>query len=126
MAAMDTEAVVAELVAVGKPEGPDQVFYFGLLNQRLKAYASWVQARDAFQELSEDSAITRDQRQLAGIFLQYNQTRINWHAEYRKSLAEISALQDALLGKEEENDLLQSKIKAITDLETTIGTRETP
>ncbi len=124
ISAMDTEQVVEQLVLLGKPEGPDAQYRFGLLNQKLKTYASWVQARDAFRVVVEDPTVTREQRQLAAVLLQYNQSRINWYLEYRKVQEELAGTQSDLAATREENALLQQKIQAITELETSISTRK--
>jgi hypothetical protein len=124
VAAMEADEVVAELVKLRKPVRPRELFYFGLLNQKLKTQASWVQARDAFREVSLEPAITREQRQLAAILTQYNQSRINWHAEYQSVQADFAALQEDLQAEREKNTLLEQKIQAITDLETSISTRK--
>jgi hypothetical protein len=121
---MDAEQVVAELVQVGKPGQPDERFYFGLLNQQLKTHASWVQARDTFRALSQSPDINREQRQLATILMRYNQSRINWYAEYRDVQAEHASLQEELEATRKENEALELKIQAITDLETSISTRK--
>jgi hypothetical protein len=124
VAAMDADQVVAALVDVGKPQGPEELFHFGLLNQKLKTYASWTQARDAFREVSKNPTLTSEQRQLAAILVLYNQSRINWYLEYREVQADFAAMQAELEASQEENALLQQKIQAITDLETSISTRK--
>lgn len=124
VAAMEPNEVVTELVKIGKPGGPDELFYFGLLNQKLKTYASWIQARDAFREVSKATGVTAEQRQLATLLELYNQSRINWYLEYREVQADFAALQGELDAAQQENGLLQQKIQAITDLETSISTRK--
>jgi hypothetical protein len=124
VAAMDEEEVVTRLVRIGEPRNPRQQFYFGLLNQKLKTYASWTQARDAFRDVSKASAVTPEQRQLATIFMLYNQSRINWYLEYREVQADFAAMQGELDTVQQENELLEEKIQAITDLETSISTRK--
>lgn len=122
--AMSRKRVTARLSDMGKPKDHDELFYFGLLSQRSNAYDSWTQARDAFRELSEAPAITREQRQLASILLLYNQSRINAHLRSRKVKADCSATETDLEQVRSENDLLERKIQAITDLETSISTRK--
>jgi hypothetical protein len=124
VAEMKTEQVVAALVDMGEPEGPQQLFHFGLLNQKLQTYASWTQARDAFRKLSQTKELTSEQRQLATILERYNQSRINWHFEYRKLQADYATLQTELDESRQDNMLLKQKIQAITDLETSISTRK--
>jgi hypothetical protein len=121
---MTREEVVAELAALGKPEATEEWFYFGLLNQELKTYASWVQSRDAFKQVSEAEELTGGQRQLADIFERYNQTRINWYLEFKQSDEALAATEAQLQAAREQNAQLEQKIQAITDLETTISTRK--
>ena len=124
VAAMSPEDAVSELVRLGKPREPQQWFYFGLLNQQLKTYASWTQARDAFREVNQMVGLTGGQRQLAEIFERYNQTRINWHQEYSQAEEDQVALQEQLQEAQQQNPLLEQKIQALTDLETSISTRK--
>lgn len=126
VAAMDTAELTAELVKIDRPEGAQELFYFGLLNLQLKNLSSWTQARDAFLELSEAPELTREQRQLATILARYNQTRINWYLEYRKARDTIATMQSQLEATQQENSLLEQKIQAITELETSISTRKEP
>lgn len=124
VAVMTPEEAVKELVRVGKPQQPHQWFYFGLLNQQLKTYASWTQARDAFREVNQAVGLTGGQRQLAQIFERYNQTRINWYQEYSQAQEDQTALQEQLEEARQQNTLLEQKIQALTDLETSISTRK--
>lgn len=121
---MSTERVERELTLLGKPEGWRQQFYFGLLHQQLDVFASWTQARDAFRGLSEDVGLSRERRDLAAILQRYNQTRINWSLKYRQLLEDNGTVKDKLRASQEENELLENKLQAITDLETSISTRK--
>ena len=123
-AVMPPEEAVNELVRLGEPREPQQWFYFGLLNQQLKTYASWTQARDAFREVQQAMGLTGGQRQLAEIFERYNQTRINWHQEYSQAQEDQVTLQEQLQAAQQQNTLLEQKIQALTDLETSISTRK--
>ena len=122
--AMHSEEVVAELVKLQKPQGADQLFYFGLLNQQLQTYASWTQARDAFRTLQEEKELTAEQRQLASILQQYNQNRINWYQRQAELLTQHQELREELVQAEQDKLLLEQKIQALTDLEAVISTRK--
>lgn len=121
---MSTEEAVAELVRVGKPEGTNELLYFGLLNQRLQTYGGWTQARDTFRELQQDETLAIQQRQLADILREYNQNRINWYQRQRELLIQNAELKTQLHQAEEQKLVLDQKIQALTDLEAVISTRK--
>jgi hypothetical protein len=121
---MSEEQVVDELVEVGEPDDPTAWFYVALLNQQLNSYDSWVLARDALQLLTDSEGLTGGQRQLVEIFVRYNQKRINWHLAYQDASEEQAAVEQQLSEAREQNTVLEQKIQAITDLETTISTRK--
>jgi hypothetical protein len=123
VSAMSIEEVDQQLTELGKPKGTQQLFYFGLLNQQLDAFTKWTQARDVFRQLDEDTSLDEEQRSLAAILERYNQSRINWYLQRRQLLENNETLQAELGASREENKLLEQKIKAITDLETSISTR---
>jgi len=123
VSAMSIEEVDQQLTDLGEPKGPQQLFYFGLLNQQLDAFTKWTQARDVFRQLDEDTGLDEEQRSLAAILERYNQSRINWYLQRRQLLENNETLQAELGASREENKLLEQKIKAITDLETSISTR---
>jgi hypothetical protein len=114
---MSIEKVAQQLTSLGEPKGGRQLFYFGLLSQRLDAFASWTRARDAFRQLAEDVELAEEQRSLAALLERYNQSRINWYQQHHKLLEENETVR-------EENVLLKQKIQAVTDLETSISTRK--
>ena len=120
---MDTDEVVEQLVRLNKPEGIDQLYYYGLLNQQLQTHGAWIQARDSFRELQQQEGLTTEQRQLAGILLVYNQNRINWYQRQSELLVENAGLEKQLQQAEEDKVLLEQKIQALTDLESDISTR---
>jgi hypothetical protein len=120
---MSTAKLEQQLISLGEPRGRWQLFYFGLLNQQLDAFASWTKARDTFRQLATDAGLDKEQRDLAAIFLRYNQTRINWYLQHSQLLKDHESLNAKLIVSQEENKLLEQKIKAITDLETSISTR---
>lgn len=120
---MSIEEVDQQLTELGKPKGTQQLFYFGLLNQQLDAFTKWTQARDVFRQLDEDTSLDEEQRSLAAILERYNQSRINWYLQRRQLLENNETLQAELDSSREENKLLEQKLKAITDLETSISTR---
>lgn len=121
---MSREERVAELIALGKPIGSDMLVYYGLLNQELNAYGSWIQARDAFRQLSEEPGLTPDQRQWALTLQQYNQNRINWYRQYQDLLTDYDQVLERLSAAEEQSRTLEKRIQAITELEATISTRK--
>jgi len=123
VSAMSIEEVDQQLTELGKPKGTQQLFYFGLLNQQLDAFTKWTQARDVFRQLDEDTSLDEEQRSLAAILERYNQSRINWYLQRRQLLENNETLQAELDSSREENKLLEQKLKAITDLETSISTR---
>ena len=120
---LDKDEVVEQLVRLNKPEGIDQLYYYGLLNQQLQTQGAWAQARDSFRELQQKEGLTTEQRQLAGILLVYNQNRINWYQRQSELLVENAGLEKQLQQAEEEKVLLEQKIQALTDLEADISTR---
>ena len=124
VSAMSLEKVVEELVVVDKPQGSQELFYFGLLNQQLKTYSSWTQARDAFRQVAQDDDLLSEQRQLAVILERYNQSRINWYQQQLEMLARFKELRQELNDSQEKTKLLEQKIQAITDLEAAISTRK--
>ena len=42
VATMDIEEIKKQLSGLAQPKGPQQLFYFGLLNQQLDAFAAWT------------------------------------------------------------------------------------
>jgi hypothetical protein len=120
------EQINAELAAMSKPETADGLFYFALLNQQAQTYNGWILARDIFRQLSQDSSVAPQQRQLAAILEQYNQSRINWHQRYVDLQQENKQLLQQLDTTEQEKLLLEQKIQAVTDLEAAISTRKEP
>jgi len=127
---MSAEQAQSELPKSRVSGSPDEAFYFALLNQRVEAYGNWTLARDKFRELHNAPGLTDQQRQLASILEQYNQSRINWYKsrelvqdENRLLEDENQVLREQLGMAESERSLLQDKIQAITDLETAISTR---
>ena len=121
---MPTEEVAAELLKLDKPEGVDELFYFGVLNQQLQTFASWAQARDSFRILHDHEELTAEQRQLADIFQHYNQNCINLYQRQNELLRQHSELQQQLQQAEQDKQLLEQKIQALTDLEAVISTRK--
>jgi len=122
--AMDSTEVARQLHGVDKATGTGPLFYFALLNQRTQSYGAWTVARDAFQALEEDEEIPMQQRQLAAVLRQYTQYRINAYARYNALLGEQSKLQQELEDAAQDKRQLEQKIKALTELETAISTRQ--
>ena len=121
---MSMDEVVQELVKIGKPDSNDELVYYALLNQDLKANGGWIQARDAFRKLSDEPSLTSEQRQWALTLEKYNQNRINWYKQYQDLLADYDKLLERLGTEEEKSRLLKKRIQAITELEATISTRK--
>ena len=124
VSAMRTEKIESILASMGEPEGRLQLFYFALLNQQLDVYTSWTLARDTFRQLSEDVTLSRGQRDFAGVLQRYNQSRINWYLRNRQLIEDHETLKAKLRASQEENQLMEQKIQAITDVETSISTRK--
>lgn len=122
--AMSDDQVLAELAKQGQPAGPDELFYFGLLHHSLDDYGSWTLARDVFREVGGAPGLLQQQVQLAGVLQQFNQVRINWYQKYRQLEEENLSLQSELEQSEADRMTLQKKIRAITELETSISTRK--
>jgi hypothetical protein len=114
---MTAEQVVTELATMSKPDTAHRLFYFGLLNQQSESHDNWIIARDVFRQLRASDTVAPEQQQLAAILEKYNQSRINWYQRY-------SLLQQELLDTQQQKLLLEQKIQAITDLESTISTRK--
>ncbi|MFO7549995.1 MAG: hypothetical protein R6W80_01205 [Haliea sp.] len=114
---LSAEQVKAVLESMPRPESADHLYYSGLLHQQSQTYNGWVQARDVFRVLHQDEALSEQLRQLAGILEAYNQNRINAHQRYTQLQQQIDEL-------EQQKQLLDEKIQAITDLEAAMSTRK--
>ena len=123
VAAMNPERAAIELAEKEGPTSARELYYFGLLHQKLLQYDSWTQARDTFRLLRENSDLSAEQQQLAGIFEDYNQNRINGYQKQFKLQQDYEALQQQLNNSEQEIFQLEQKIQALTDLEKAISTR---
>lgn len=121
---MSNEKVEKLLTNLAEPGGRGQLFYFGLLHQQLDVFTSWTLARDTFRGLAEDGGLARELRDLAAILERYNQSRINWYLQHRQLLEKHETLKAKFRVSREDNELLEQKIQAITDLETSISTRK--
>lgn len=121
---MESAQVVERLVEIDRPEGIGQLFYFGLLNQQLSNYTSWITARDTFNELESDETLGLPQRQLAGVMRQLNQDKINSYTKQSELAQQLTELQQRLQISDEEKVLLQHKIQALTELEADMSTRK--
>jgi len=122
--AMDETEVMSRLAEADKSDGARQLYYSGVLNQRLQDYGAWTVARDAFQKLQENEQLPIPQRQLASIFRQYNQNRINSYQRYNTLHEEYTQLQRELEQAEKDKELLEQKIQALTEVEATISIRK--
>jgi len=121
---MSPDQLETALEGMATPDSTGQLFYYGLLRQQTDAYDSWVAARDIFRELRQNDTLSSAQRQLAGLLERYNQSRINWFHRREELRQQNDSLQAQLNQLQEQNTLLEQKIQAITDLESTISTRK--
>lgn len=121
---MTPEQAKERLSQLTAPEGTGQRFYYGLLNSQLKGYPDWIRARDAFARLADEPSLSAPQRALADILRQQNQIRINAYVRQVDLQSRAVELQKQLVAAEEEKTILQQKIQALTDLETSISTRK--
>lgn len=120
---MNASQLSTILEGMAQPGNANQRFYYGLLNQQSEAYDRWVIARDIFRDLQSDEALSSRQKQLADLLESYNQNRINsFHAQLELR-RQNNALSQQLAELQEQNRLLEQKIEAITELESTISTR---
>lgn len=124
VSAMSVEKVNNRLTRLGEPETPRQLFYFGLLQQQLDSFNAWTEARDTFSQLVQDESLPRQNRDLVAILQRYNQTRINWYLQHRQLLEEQETLKAQMRVSREENELLEQRIQALTEVETSISTRK--
>ena len=121
---MSDEQLSTALEGTAEPGNANQSFYYGLLRQQADAYDDWVEARDIFRLLAENDELSRGQRRLADLLERYNQSRINWYQSREELRLQYEELEAQVAEIQQENQLLQQKIKAITDLEATISTRK--
>ena len=121
---MTEEQLNTALEGTAEPGNASQSFYYGLLRQQADAYDDWVEARDIFRQLADKEKLSTGQRQLATLLERYNQSRINWYQSREELRIEYEELQATVTAIEAQNQLLEQKIKAITDLEATISTRK--
>jgi hypothetical protein len=124
VADLPVEQINAGLVGMNRPTAADQLFYYGLLHQHSQTYDGWITARDVFRELSQNSAISVEQQELATILEKFNQNRINWHERYGQLQQQCDDLSQQLTETQQQAQVLEQKIQAITDLEATISTRK--
>ena len=121
---LDRAQVAERLALMNKDMDLAEQYRYGILNQQLQTYGAWTVARDTFQKLQENADLPEAQRQLAGIFRQYNQNRINAYARQQELVTQQNELQQKLDHAGEEKRLLEHKIQALTELETAISTRK--
>ena len=120
---MNATQLSTVLEGMAQPGNANQLFYYGLLNQQSEDYDGWVIARDIFRDLQADDTLTTKQKQLAGILERYNQSRINASYGQDELRKQNEELQQQLADLQEKNRLLEQKIQAITELESTISIR---
>jgi hypothetical protein len=121
---MEATQIVERLTQINKEDGVGQMFYYGVLNQHLPTYGAWTLARDTFQRLQENEDLPVELRQFSGILRKYNQVRINAYVQQQEMANKYTRLQQDLHQTEEERELLEQKLQALTELETVISTRK--
>jgi hypothetical protein len=121
---MSDEQLSTALEGSAEPGNANQSFYYSLLRQQADAYEGWVKARDIFRQLAVNEKLSGGQRQLAALLERYNQSRINWYQSRDELRIQYEELEAQTTEIQEQNQLLEQKIKAITDLEATISTRK--
>lgn len=121
---MSPEAVNAELERIDEPRAPSEVYYFGLLNQQLGTTEGTAQARDAFLSLSEHEELDQKQRQLIRVLERYNAERLAWREAQQELERERDNAAARLNEANEQKALLEQKIEALTEVETSISTRK--
>lgn len=114
---LTAEEAITELSKRGKPDSGQDLFYYAILNQQLNHREGWIQARDAFRKLTNDTSLDSNLRELARIMQTHNQALINWHSRH-------THLQKELAESVLDRDLLQRKIEALTELEAAISHRK--
>lgn len=129
--AMTPEQAVIALNKLSAPVRHDDLFYYGVLNQKLGRIDGWIQARDAFRKLENDPVVKPTIRELARILEAHNQSLINWHQRHQnlqKELAESVLDRESLKHKrvlmKQKNKVLEQKIEALTELEAVISDRK--
>lgn len=129
--AMTPEQAVIALNKLSAPVRHDDLFYYGVLNQKLGRIDGWIQARDAFRKLENDPVVKPTIRELARILEAHNQSLINWHQRHQnlqKELAESVLDRESLKQKrklmKQKNKVLEQKIEALTELEAVISDRK--
>lgn len=120
---MNASQLSTVLEGMAQPGNANELFYYGLLNQQSDSYDSWVIARDIFRDLQQDNSLTTKQKQLAGLLESYNQSRINSFHGHDELQKQNDELREQVAELREHNRLLEQKIQALTDLESTISTR---
>lgn len=116
----EASALLAEIT---EPKTPKDWFYKGLLLQEQQQYDVWTQARDTFRLLAQSDALAPELQQLAALLETFNQNRINWYQRHNKLQVSNEQLRQQLLVSQQEKQLLEQKIQALTDLEEAISTR---
>ena len=120
---MSASQLTTVLEGMAQPGNANQLFYYGLLNQQSELYDGWVMARDIFRELQQNDSLTPAQKRLAGLLEKYNQSLINGFTKHNELQHKYDDLSQELVGLSEQNKLLEQKIQVITDVESTISTR---
>ncbi|WP_210396529.1 hypothetical protein [Motiliproteus sediminis] len=116
ISALTPEQAADALLQVGDGEDPTARFRYAMLNQQLHQRDGWVVARDRFRTLKNSAVLPREARQLAALLEQLNQLQIN----HEQQLGEQTRLAQE---RAAEAELLQEKIRALTNLEDSMNQR---
>ena len=123
VAQLGNDEVLALLAAMDSPTSDDDLYTYALLQQQLDTFEGWIRARDTFATLLKSRDLFPGQRRLIVILQDRCQSRINAHITRRELGNEKLQLQQALELAQEEKQLLEQKIQALTDIEAVISTR---
>jgi len=120
---LSREQAIQALLEIGRPQDLDQIFHYGLLNQRLGTFGGWTQARDTLQGLAMEPDLTQAQLQLINLLREFNQALINCHVRHQELGKENERLRTAVAEARETSVDLEQKIQALTELEADMSTR---
>jgi len=99
-------------------------FKRALLYQQLSQLEGWVNARDLFRELANDTTLDRNQRDLAQLYQSYNQANINAQQQLQNKDRLLASQQQQIESLQNQISELELKVKALTTLEQSISDRK--
>jgi len=105
---------------------PDALSSFkrALLYQQLAQLDGWVNARDLFRQLANDTALEPTQRDLALLYQSYNQANINAQQQLQNKNQQLALQQQQIESLQNQISELELKVKALTTLEQSISDRK--